>query len=254
VIAMRDPNNLQEVPYNDDKITILSINSIPEYDIADYDLLDEKDFVKFIKQIENNIRHSYEYKQMVNFLRDNMDMNKCSFYENVNNIETYKIKIHIHHEPITLYDLVFIVYNKRNFLRESLSDEMIAKEVMILHYNLLVGLIPLAETIHELVHNQYIFVPTDKVMGRYRDFVNMYQEFMTPEQLQVLERIEKFTVESNYLMNILDKNYIYLDLTGSYKLPRFEDVIASMSRRIDDIKNGRNQVEKQLINPITLYR
>ena len=83
-------------------------------------------------------------------------MNKCSFYENVSNIDSNDIKIEIHHEPISLYDICIIVYNKRNFFHENLSE--LLKEVMLLHYKLLIGLIPLAETVHELVHNKYLFI------------------------------------------------------------------------------------------------
>jgi len=171
---------------------------------------------------------------MISFLRENMDMNKCSFYENVNNIDSYKIKIHIHHDPIDLYTICLVIYNKRLANREDLSEEMVAKEVMYLHYSLLIGLIPLAETVHELVHNKYLFVPTDKVMGRYKEFVNMYYDFFPPEQLDTLNRIEEATLEYNHLKNVavLEKRYIYLDLSGAYSLPKYEDIIAAMNNRI----------------------
>lgn len=244
---MRDPSSIIQVPYNGDEYTVLPINEVPEFDLQDYDLQDEKDFKNYIKSIERICRTSYEYRQMVNFLRENLDMNKCSFYKNVNNIDSFKIKIHIHHEPITLYEICQIVYNKRSFYKESLSEDMISKEVMFLHYKLMVGLIPLAETVHELVHNQYLFIPTSKVMGKYREFVNMYQEFFLPEQLDTLERIEKATLDYDYnqATAVLERNYVYLDLSGSYTLPRYEDVINMMDKRIKEIKS-----EKKLIKPV----
>ena len=79
---------------------------------------------------------------MVKFLRENIGMNRCSFYENVNNVDTFKIKIHIHHEPLTLFDITKIVFTKRQYNHENLDEEMTSKEVMLLHFNLLVGLIP----------------------------------------------------------------------------------------------------------------
>ena len=240
---MRDPNNMIQIDYyNNDPLTIIQIDSIPEYDIEDYDLFDDKDRKKYFSDIERIVRGSFEYRQMVKFLHDNMDMNKCSFYENVNNIDSYKIKIHIHHDPITLYDICLIVFNKRQALGEPTDPESVAKEVMYLHYNMMVGLIPLAETVHELVHNQYLFVPTDKVFGKYREFVELYRDFMLPEQIDTLERIEEATIYYNTdSMNILAKSYIHLDLSGAYKLPRFEDVIQSMKIRIDDIKKGNSE-------------
>ena len=148
---------------NSDNIegNILVIDDIPSYDIKDYDLFDEKDFNKYLQDIERIIRSSMEYREFINYLREYMDMNKCSFFENVSNINSYKIKIHIHHHPLTLYDIVVIVYNKRSFFEESLEAEMVAKEAMYIHYFMMVGLIPLSETVHDLVHDQLIFIPLD---------------------------------------------------------------------------------------------
>ena len=244
---MRDPLNLNPIEFNNEKYTIISIDEIPEYDLADYDLCDDRDFKQYMSAIEKDVRGSFEYKQMIQYMRENMDMNKCSFYQNVNNIDTFKIKIEIHHEPITLYDICLIVFNKRKFYHESLDEEMVAKEVMYLHYNLMIGLIPLAETVHELVHNQYLFVPTDKVLGRYKDFVELYHAFMLPEQFDILNRIEEATnAYNNDYQSILDMNYIYLDLSGAYSLPKKEDVVQAMKNRIDDIRNKKNNT---LIKP-----
>ena len=116
---------------------------------------------------------------------------------------------------------------------------MVAKEVMFLHYNLYVGLIPLSETVHELVHNNYLFIPMDKVLGKYQEFINLYQDYMTPEQLDVLERnIDASRTYYDDLKNnpILQKSYVYLDITGAYDLPLFEDVIDKMNLKIKELK------------------
>lgn len=245
---MRNPLNKNAIYYeNKDDINVLKIDNLPQYDIHDWDLYDPKDFKKYISTIERNIRGSFEYKRLIQYLRQNLNMNKCSFYENVNNIDTTGIKIHIHHEPITLYDICVIVFNKRMFFHEGLSEELVAKEVMYLHYSLLVGLIPLAETVHELVHNQFLFVPTDRVFGKYKEFVDMYKEFMTPEQLETLQKIEDYTntYNSDEYKALLQTNYIYLDLSGAYDIPKMEDVLNMVRDRLSDIKKTND-----LINPI----
>ena len=235
---MRDPYEMKQVDYAGQKLSVIELDNIPDYELEDYDLLDNKDFNKFIADVEKAVRGSFEYRQLIQFLRENMDMNKCSFYENVNNIDTSKIKIHIHHHPFTLYDIALIVFNKRSVHRESLELEMVAKETMFLHYNLLVGLIPLAETVHELVHNNYLFIPLDKVLGNFNTFVEMYEDYMTPEQLDLLERNKDFTetfIESKQ-NNILAKNYVYVDLTGAYDMPSLPEVINMMNKRIQEIQ------------------
>lgn len=244
---MRDPYELKQVEYSGQKLSVIEIEHIPEYDLEDYDLMDSKDFNKYIADIERIIRGSFEYRQLITFLRENMDMNKCSFYENVNNIDTFKIKIHIHHHPFTLYDICLMVYNKRCFYGESLEEEMVAKEVMFLHYNLMVGLIPLAETVHELVHNNYLFIPLDKVMGNYQQFINMYEDFMSPEQIDVLERNIEYT--KTYIEgkqnHILAKNYVYVDLTGAYEMPALSEVITMMDNKIKQIQGKSIEIIKE---------
>jgi hypothetical protein len=239
---MRDPMNLKEVTAFQDDMTVITIDNVPEFNIMDYDIEDDKDFVKYINDIKNKvIRTSFEYRAMVAFMRDSIGMNTCSFYENVSNLNSQKIKIHIHHDPLTLEDIIIIVFRKRRYFNESLEVELVGKEVMYLHYKLLVGLIPLAETPHELVHNQYLFVPTTKVFGKYKEFVELYKEFMLPEQLDVLERIEKYTEEynTNY-EHLLARNYIYLDLESGCDLPKLNELAMFMQNKLQEIRNKSN--------------
>lgn len=234
---MRNPYTLNEVTI--DNSDIIKIDTLPEYDIVDWDLFDPKDFKKYMTTVERIIRNSFEYRQMVKYLRENFNMNSCSFYENVSNENSRRIKIHIHHDPITLYDMCVIVFNKRMFYHEDMSEEMLAKEVMFLHYNLYVGLIPLAETVHTLVHNRYLFVPTSKVFGNYKKFLEEYHDFMLPEQIENIEKIEEYTksYDASDYKKVLDRNFIYIDMSTATDLPRYEDIINSINTRINEIKN-----------------
>lgn len=252
---MRDPNNLHKSYELEEVPAIIKIDELPDYTMFDYDLNDEKSLKKYFQSIEKNVRGSYEYRAMVQYLKDYIDMNKCSFYMNVNNIDSSKIKIEIHHEPLSLYDICIIVYNKRVAFRESLEEELVAKEVMYLHYDLQVGLIPLAETVHELVHNQYLFVPTSNVYGKYKEFIDRYKAWMLPEQIDILERIEQISsdYEDNY-KDILAKHFIYVDMSGSYTLPRTEDIINIIKVRINELINNPQKLAQQSLevptNPI----
>jgi hypothetical protein len=252
---MRDPLNIIKVDYNKPGFEVLTIDDLPEYGISDYDLMDDKDRNKYFDSIEKLVRGSFEYRQFTKYLRENCDMNKCSIYENVNNIDSFKIKIHIHHHPFTLYDIVTIVYNKRCAYQESLAEELVAKEVLFLHYNLYVGLIPLAETVHELVHNNYLFIPLNRVFGAFKEFANMYIDFIPVEVLDLLDRniefTERFNEDSEFAnMHILNKNYVYVDLTGSFDKPDYDVVTKMLYERIKEVKSGN---EKQLVNGIEFY-
>ncbi len=234
---MRDPNCLNKYYELDAPPVVIEMKNIPEYNIYDFDLADEKSFKKYIQTLEKTVRSSFEYKALIQYLREYMDMNQCAFYQNVNNADTTKVRIEIHHEPLSLYDICLIVYNKRLAFNEPLDEDYVAKEVMYLHYNLMVGLIPLAETVHQLVHAQYLFVPTTAVLGKYREFVNMYKPYMLPEQLEALDHIEEATkvYDDMDAKTLLSKNYIYIDMSGSYKLPQTKDIIAMVKSRIKEI-------------------
>lgn len=175
---------------------------------------------------------------MTNFLREYADMNKCSIFENVNNIESFKIKIHIHHEPITLFDMVLAIYNKRCSLREDIDEEMVAKEVMYNHYRMNVGLIPVSQLVHELVHNQYLFIPTWAVFGIYKNFVMAYKDFIEQETLENLKKAEEAsrTYDFNQARALLDTSMIFIDTSGAYKTPDYQEVINSLKGRLEDIK------------------
>lgn len=246
---MRDPSSVHSFyEYSDQVPDVIVIPDLPPCDIPDYDLNDEKSFKKYIFDIEKVVRNSHEYRKMVNYLRDYMDMNKCSFFEAVSNADSPKIRIEIHHEPLTLHDYVTIVYNKRVAFHESLEIELVAKEVAWLHYAMRVGLIPLSETVHELVHNQYLFVPSTKVYGHYQRFVQDYGPFMDLEQRDTLERIEQMSLvyDQHEHQQILTKKFIYVDATGSYKLPSLQEVSAMLKgeiRRIMDNPVSPQQTE-----------
>lgn len=259
---MIDPDGMQIQKVN--LPDLIKIKQVPEFDFDIYHLEDDKEYDRYIKDIEKEVRKSFEYRAFIKFLRENMDMNKCSFLKGVTNSETYDIKIEIHHYPFTLRDIVEIVYRKRCFYNESLNVQMVAKEVMELHYKLIIGLIPLSETVHELAHSGRLFIPVDHVLGRYQVFVDIYKPFCSPEQLETLDRIEKYTEENSDLLDttILDQNRVTYEVNDNrFALPEFNTINNNMIEQINAIKNNNyalptinntKQIEekKEIIKPI----
>lgn len=235
---MIDPDNIILAEKNNNNI--VKLNNIPECDFLVWDLEDNKELKKYYKTIESEIRKSFEYREMIQYLRNNYGMDQCSFIK-VSNKDNYNIKIEIHHYPFTLFDIVLIVYRKRIYYQESLDVEMVAKEVTMLHYKLLIGLIPLSKTAHQLVHDGKLFIPVNNVLGRYKLFVDIYKPFCEPEQLETLERIEKYSEENSDLYNtsIFDTNNITFSTTNpNYMIPDFTNIENNMYHRIDDIKKN----------------
>lgn len=260
----RNPDNLHSFyEYADEVPHAIQLHDLTPCTIPDYDLFDDKQFKKYILDIKKTVRGSFEYRnKMLPYLREHLDMNKCSFYQSVSNEDTTKIRIEIHHEPLGLEDIVRIVYAKRCAFHESLEVEHVAKEVMWLHFDMQVGLIPLAETVHELVHNQYLFVPNSKVYGHYKKFINDYASFIPIEQREILERIDQLSMayEADEYKQLLARKFIYVDATGSYELPRLEDVAQQLKGRIKELMDDApmpvaypKEEENKPICPIIFY-
>ena len=241
----------------------IKINDVPEFETEVYCLEDEKERKKFIKDVENRVRSSFEYKRFINYIRDYMQMNQDAFLEGIDNKESFDVKIEIHHYPFTLYDIVEIILNKRSYYKETISVNMVAKEVMSCHYKLIIGLIPLSETVHELNHNSRIFIPVNKVLGRYNLFIEYYKPFIEPYMLETVERIEKYSKEnrSNILdTNIIKQNKIVYDVKDkNYALPAPDKVSSDMIEQMKLIKDNNyllptvddiKMLEKQPQSPI----
>lgn len=228
-----------------DKKKSIYIKFVPEFNISDYDLSNPKELSKYFKSIERICRNSRTYKKLINFLRENVDMNKCSYFKNVDNIDTYSLKIHIHHTPLTLYDIVTTVYNKRLLNHESLSEMMVAKEVMWLHYNLFVGLIPLSETVHGSVHNGQAFIPTTKVYGMYKTFVKLYEPYMDKELLKVLNSMEEISEDYDTITKLLEVSPVFIDYEEGigFEFPNPQELSAVLSKKIKDM--DRSEVTSQ---------
>lgn len=241
---MRDNTNI--VLQEDKPVTTIEMNSISPFDIADFDLTKEKEVRQYFFTIERIVRGSYLYKhKLIPYLRDYVNMNECSFYKNINNIDTFSMKIHIHHSPLTLFDIVNTVFNKRCKFKEPINVNLVAKEVMWLHYRMQVGLIPLSETVHELTHNGFLFIPTNKVYGLYRDFVRMYGEFIDPQTMSTLKQAEEYTKSYDFAKEtkVLNMNMIHLDTTGSYEFPKLEDVVQMLKESIDKFDSKVSSVQ-----------
>ena len=193
-----------------------------EYNII---LETDRDKEKFIKRVEKVVRDSMEYKDYILFLKDYVNMNHCAFFTNVANKEGSKVTIEIHHEPLTLFDIVAIVLEKHLAEGVPISDFYIAEEVMELHYQNKVGLIPLSKSIHQIVHHSDdIFIPINLVYGNYKEFLDEYLEFCDDDfSDMILDKVEGKIEKTKYLkesmFNSLNPEYVYIEVDG-YQLPK----------------------------------
>ena len=236
---MIDPDGIQ-IQRGNLPISI-TIEQVPEFESQIYNLEEDSDFKKYIADIKREVRRSFEYRRLIKFLRENFGMDHCAVLQNISNTETFDIKIEIHHYPFTLEDVVKIVVNKRTYYHEALDVQMVAKEVMQLHYRCVIGLISLSETVHQLAHASRLFIPVDRVFGRYGLFVDYYRPFIDDDLLDVLDRIEKNTTEHTEVNDttILDLNQVSFDVKNKqYQLPDTSSITSDMKNQLEMIKSN----------------
>ena len=224
-------------------IQTIEILGVPEPIIEEYDLTNQKQYMKYLFAIEKECRRSFEYKQLMRFLKDNCGMDKDSFLENMTSDNGAKIEIH--HSPLTLFDIVCTVVNKRTETGESLSVPMVAKEVMYNHYKLIVGLIPLCKTVHELVHNQYLFIPAWAVLGNYREFMDTYEKWIPLEVRANLRDLEtescKFNMEE--MCRVLEHAITNIKVLDDDYDISVKDAYERINHILDDL-NGKKEENK----------
>lgn len=181
----------------------------------------EREKEKFIKRVEQIIRSSLEYRDYIAFLKEYVDMNRCAFFNNVQNGQGSRVRIEVHHEPLTLFDIVRVVVNKHIEEGIPLNDLYIADEVLELHYKNNVGLIPLSKSLHQIIHNSNeIVIPIQLVYGDYKNFLDEYGDYLDDNILDKLER--KVNETKRIDMNMLNKlvpEYVYIEVDG-YTLPK----------------------------------
>ena len=197
---------------NDRLIEEVNINNLPDVEMI-YNIISEKDKVKTVKTCERMIRSSLEYKDYIKYLKDYIDMTKCSFFGNAKMDHYSKFKVEIHHSPFTLYDITMTVLLKHLDYYGEINLFEVCEEVMKLHYQCRVGLIPLSTTVHKLVHEGMLFIPVQNVRGEWLSFYKDYEPYMPQDMKDKLKNIVKFSKECQDY-SLLETKYTYVDVDG----------------------------------------
>lgn len=199
---------------NNQLIERRKINDVPTIE-RHIVVLSDRDKLKVIKNIERIVRGSQEYKQYVAFLRKEIDMTMCSYFTNISKKDGAKVSIEIHHEPFTLFDITQIVLEKWVTQGLKINPILIAEEVMRIHFQGKVGLIPLSITVHDLVHSGKIFIPLQNVYGDFISFLEEYEPYISEDLKDVLElKLQMSKDVEAQDVSILEKKYVYLEVDG----------------------------------------
>jgi hypothetical protein len=165
--------------------------------------------VELIKYFEKIVRSSFEYSWFIDTLKRTLDVKSCVFFKgySVDN----GMKLEFHHHPFTLFDYTDAVVSK---LLDQCEDEeepfvyemQVAKEVAMLHYKFMVGLVPLDPTSHQQVHDGVLDIHPDLIIGNYERFYKEYEKYI-PEHTKT-KYTEWLTTNHNVELEV-PKNYKY---------------------------------------------
>lgn len=86
--------------------------SVPEALDYTVSFANDRSRSKFIKSCERLIRSSLEYRDYIQYLKENVGMDACAFFSNVNKDNNKRVRIEVHHAPLTLYDICDVVLRK----------------------------------------------------------------------------------------------------------------------------------------------
>lgn len=182
---------------------------------------------RIIKRIERIVRSSMEYRDYIQFLRDYMNMKSCAFFQGITNdgAENKKVRIEVHHEPFTLRDYVETVLTKCMETGMPVNEMYIADEVMQLHYQNQVGLIPLSKTMHQVVHkSNKVKIPLHMIYGDYGKFLKDYENYISDDLIEKLERkISESKAIKEDSFSSIEKKFTYLEVDGITLPQRIEE-------------------------------
>lgn len=205
---------------------------------------------KFIKQIEKLIRGSDEYKEYIKFLKTKMHMDRCYVNPTIVSANGKKYSIELHHEPFTLYDLVDIEIMRREKEGVDLDKFSIAEAVMALHYDGLVGLIPLSKTQHELVHSSRVFIPLQHIYQDFYKYYEIYSDILESEECaHIKEKLDsKIALSlrcSDVQSDVNNPEFVYINVDG-FNVPQVPDEwkdVVMQSR--EDLAEAEAKQEKE---------
>ena len=216
------------VDKENDNIEVMVIDNPGEYEYQEnYETDTEKEAI--VKQAEALCRASMEYSDYIAYLRSNVGMNACAFFNNISKANSKKIRIEVHHAPLTLFDIIKLVLDRAIRTGDEINPMLLAEEATRIHYMNQVGLIPLSKTLHEVVHNSdKLVIPMYMVYGDFRAFLeNFSEELEMKENSHIKAKIQKMIDQTRELndksFDVLKEKFTYITVDGFEMPVKIED-------------------------------
>ena len=144
------------------------------------DFMDETSYSKYVKAIENLVRTSNDYKVFIAYIKNTLGIDFCQVFSKIyDNIDA---TIEFHHGPIfTLYDICEIELTKFIKTGQRINTFRIAESVLDLHFDMKVNGVLLSKTVHEMAHNNQIFINLNQSIGDINTYIQENHHYFTEE-------------------------------------------------------------------------
>lgn len=155
---------------------------------------------KLINYLKGMARKSFEYKEYIRHFKEILEYSSCQIF----GIDTSQIGVglEVHHTPFSMETIVRAVLTKTISERPMPIDPKdIAEEVMKLHYEGKIGLIPLTSTIHEAVHSGSVYIKKSDIFGNYQAFYEEYQDYLDDDAVDHYNNVMRLSDEQVDLYN-----------------------------------------------------
>lgn len=158
---------------------------IPYYKDEEY-LNNYESYVKYVKAIENLVRHNDKYNKYIHYLKTEVKLDHCMVFKNVTDKDC---DIEMHHGPIfTLFDICAIILEYFIIKKWKISTARVAKVVLEEHQRNRVQVIMCSKTVHEEIHNGEIFINYKQAWGDLGAFTKKYWIAISDEYKEQLNR------------------------------------------------------------------
>jgi hypothetical protein len=193
--------DIENIDAPDDNVEILGKSQA--YSLAMYvdKQMDPKLFIKFIKRVERLVRGNVDYKLYLDYLREERGLNKCAIFHNVT---SQRAEIQLHHVLSNLYTICITVCNRLLSTEKKVSSFILADEVIRLHLEDKIALVPLSTTVHELVHAEKIQIPKSQIYGNYAAYYEHHEAFMDDYEKAIYSNNEKLLIIDREVVSELE--------------------------------------------------
>lgn len=136
---------------------------------------DDKQEKKFINKVKSMIRSSIEYQYWRDYIKEVNDQNRCILTDESGQAVT----IELHHHPLSLENIIKLVLYKNYQEDISFNSFEVQNEIIMYHYQNIIGYVPLVSTLHEKFHNGFLDLPINFVQGYWEVFWNKFKHYAT---------------------------------------------------------------------------